>query len=104
MHGGTSSSLCVRAKTRQILACGERYANHLQTVQAQVCSPVYTNAHLVCKLFASGLRTIRHARVHEAQHSLADLRFKYKETTGKQSREGMVNDSELEQRPCRIID
>ncbi len=39
VHGGASSSLCVRAKNQQILVHGEWYANRLQTAQRRFAVP-----------------------------------------------------------------
>ncbi len=62
MHGGASSSLCVRAKNQQILVRDECYANRLQMAQRRFAVP---STHMRI-WFASDSRTIRGARVYEA--------------------------------------
>ncbi len=42
---------------------------------AQVCSPIHTYLHLVREPLASGLQTIRRARVYEALKSLLNELF-----------------------------
>ncbi len=66
MHEGASSSLCVRAKNRQILVRGKQYANRSQMVQHRFTVPSTHTRIWSTNRFASSLQTIWCACVYDA--------------------------------------
>ncbi len=64
---GTSSSLCVLAKNREILFRSERYANYSRMVQRRFAVPS-THRRIWFANCSSGLQIIRRACVYEALH------------------------------------